>query len=60
MLFCKFQVCFYLCVFMEERFEFGQTAIKPRSVEWCSDVYPYRFLPSVCMYVCMYIIMKLN
>ncbi len=28
----------FSCVFTEERIEFGHTAIKPRSVECCSDV----------------------
>ncbi len=28
------------CVFTEERIEFGHTAIKPRSVDCCSDVCP--------------------
>ncbi len=39
--------CFFLqipsvfsCVFTEERIEFGQTAIKPRLLECCSDVCP--------------------
>ncbi len=30
----------FSCVFTEERIEFGHTAIKPRSVECCSDVCP--------------------
>ncbi len=30
----------FSCVFIEERIEFRHTAIKPRSVEWCSDVCP--------------------
>ncbi len=37
-IFCKFQV--FSCVFTEEKIEFGHTAIKPRSVECCSDVCP--------------------
>ncbi len=36
--FCKFRV--FSCVFTEERIEFDRTAIKPRSVECCSDVCP--------------------
>ncbi len=28
----------FSCVFTEERMEFGHNAIKPRSVECCSDV----------------------
>ncbi len=32
--------CFQSCVFTEERIEYGHTAIKPRSVECCSDVCP--------------------
>ncbi len=31
---------FFSFVFTEERIEFGHTAIKPRSVECCSDVCP--------------------
>ncbi len=30
----------FSCVFTEEMIEFGHTAIKPRSVECCSDVCP--------------------
>ncbi len=30
----------FSCVFTEERIEFGHTAIKPRSVECCSDLCP--------------------
>ncbi len=30
----------FSCVFTEERIEFGHTAIKPRSMECCSDVCP--------------------
>ncbi len=30
----------FSCVYTEERIEFGHTAIKPRSVECCSDVCP--------------------
>ncbi len=30
----------FSCVFTEERIEFVHTAIKPRSVECCSDVCP--------------------
>ncbi len=38
----SFRCCFAnsSCVFTEERIEFGHTAIKPRSVECCSDVCP--------------------
>ncbi len=36
----------FSCVFTEERIEFGHTAIKPRSVECCSDVCPSVSFPN--------------
>ncbi len=41
-------------IFTAERIEFGHTAIKPRSVELCSDVCPFWFPRSA------YVIMELN